>query len=204
MKNKLIKRFAPIVIAFVAMLAMGAGSAFGVTNNASVISPYWQTDSDVYTFVAVSHPSLTGMNSEIGIILSALTEDGSTSFGTSVFTIGQSNTKRIFIVATNHGTINSTNITASDAVFVTGTTNSSSGSLVFTPRSSNPLADREAAGTLGNQATDPTMLSFWGAIVVSSSNSGFAMEFIGDTHDSAFTALSVNNPNFTQEAVGLH
>jgi hypothetical protein len=29
------------------------------------------------------------------------------------------------------------------------------------------------------------MLSFWGAIIIDQSTSGFAMEFIGDMHDSA-------------------
>jgi len=203
MKNKHIKCFSTVV-AFLAMLVLSAGNAFAVQNSSSVISPYWQTDSDVYTFVAISHPSLTGMNSEIGLILTAMTEDASTTFNSATFTVSNSTTKRIFIVATNHGTINSTNITGSDAVFVTGTTSSSSGSLIFTPRSSNPLFDREAAAATGSQATDPTMLSYWGAIVVSSSTSGFAMEFIGDTHDSVFRAVSFANPNFTQRAVGLH
>jgi hypothetical protein len=203
MKNKLIKRFS-IIVALLAMLALGAGSAFGVANNSSVVSPYWQTDSDVYTFVAVSHPSLTGTSSEIGVVLTALTEDSTTTFGTSAFTVTNAKTKRIFIVATNHGTINSTNITASDAIFVTGTTNSASGSLLFTPRASNPQMDRETGSEgLGNQMIDPTMLSYWGAIVVSSTNSGFAMEFIGDTHDSMYNSVTYGNIGWLNEPVGL-
>ena len=31
------------------------------------------------------------------------------------------------------------------------------------------------------------MLSFWGAIVIEANTTGFAMEFIGDMHDSAAT-----------------
>jgi hypothetical protein len=204
MKNKLIKRFS-VMVAFLAMLALSAGSAFGAANNTSVISPYWQSDSDVYTFVAVSHPSLTGTNSEVGVVLTAMTEDSTTTFGTSAFTITNANTTRVFIVATNHSTINSTSITGSDAVFITGTTSATSGSLVFTPRASNVLNDRES-GTAngGSQASDATMLSYWGAIVVSSTNSGFAMEFVGDTHDSAFTAITYSeNGAFRPNAVGL-
>jgi hypothetical protein len=34
------------------------------------------------------------------------------------------------------------------------------------------------------------MLSFWGAVVVEQNSTGFAMEFIGDMHDSAAS------PNF--------
>ena len=203
MKNKLIKRFCTIV-ALVAMLAFSAGNAIAVTNSSGVISPYWQTDSDVYTFVAVSHTSLTGMNSEIGVVLTALTEDASTAFGTAQFTVGNSNTTRVFIVATNHSSINSTNITASDAIFITGTTNATNGSLIFTSRATTPQGDRESGTALGRQAVDATMLSYWGAIVVSSTNSGFAMEFVGDTHDSLLGNESTGNANTANLSVGLN
>jgi len=198
MKNKLIMRFS-IMAALVAMLS--AGNAFGVANNSSVISPYWQSDTDSYTFVAVTHPSLTGMSSTIGVVMTALTENSTTTFGTAAFTVSNANTTRVFIVATNHTTINSTNITGSDAIFVTGTTSATAGNLIFTPRSSNPLLDRQTAAPTGAQMTDTTMLSYWGAIVVSSTNSGFAMEFIGDTHDSLFQRLT--QTGFTGTPVGL-
>jgi len=201
MKNKLIKRFSKVVL-FLAMLALSAGNAFATTNNTDVISPYWQTDSDSYTFVAVSHPSLTGMNSEVGVILTALTEDSTTTFGSSVFTVSQNTTTRVFIVATNHSTINSTAITASTAVFITGTTNAASGSLVFSPRATTPLGDRANGSVLGNQAVAATMLSYWGAVVVSSTNSGFAMEFIGDTHDSLFHFTTLGDPDSATLSVG--
>jgi hypothetical protein len=203
MKTKLIKRFSKVVLLFMAMLALSAGNAFAITNNQAVISPYWQSDTDSYTFVAVSHPSLAGMNSEIGVVLTALTEDATTAFGTTAFTVQETNTTRVFIVATNHSTINSTAITETNAVFVTGTTNSTSGSLVFTPRATTPQGDRESAGLLGGQAVDATMLSYWGAVVVSSANSGFAMEFIGDTHDSIFNVITALTANFTNIQVGL-
>lgn len=203
MKNKLIKRFCATV-AFLAMLAFSAGNAIAVTNNAAVISPYWQTDSDVYTFVAVSHTSLTGMNSQIGVILTALTEDATTTFGTTQFTVSENNTTRVFIVATNHSSINSTNITGSDAIFITGTTNATNGSIIFTSRATTPLGDRESGSVIGNQAVDATMLSYWGAIVVSSTNSGFAMEFVGDTHDSHFTSSSIPSAAYQAYAVGLN
>tara|TARA_B100000686_G_scaffold354854_1_gene467711 strand:+ start:5966 stop:6574 length:609 start_codon:yes stop_codon:yes gene_type:complete len=202
MKNKLIQRFFSTV-AILALLVLSVGNSAALTNNSSVVSPYWQTDSDAYSFIAVSHPSLQGTNSEIGVVLNVMTDDGTTVFGTTAFTVANSETTRVFIVATNHGTINSTNITASSVVFITGTTNASSGSLSFTPRSSNPLLQRESTTQNGLQTTDITSLSYWGAVVVSSTNSGFAMEFIGDTHDSAFTTLTQTTA-FTQSPVGLN
>jgi len=201
MKNKLIQHLFATV-SFVAFLVGTAGTAFAVANDRAVVSPYWQSDSDVYTFVAVTHPSLAGSNSEIGVVLNVLQENGTTVFGTTSFTVTNAQTTRVFIVATNHGTINSTNITGSDAIFVTGTTASTSGSLSFVPRSSNPLTERDGTTTTGKNTTGATSLSYWGAVVVSSSNSGFAMEFIGDTHDSAFTAIT-QSAAFTQGSVGL-
>ncbi len=178
MKNKIITRFS-VFIAAMALLIFNAANAFAVTNSTSVVSPYWQSDGDAYTFVSISHGSLDVMSSQIGVIMQAISNDGTTSFGTSAFTINENTTTRIFVVATNHSTINTSTITASDVVFISGTTTSSSGSLVFTPRASNPL-------TPVTRITDATALNYWGAIVVSSANSGFAMEFIGDTHDSVF------------------
>jgi hypothetical protein len=201
MKNKLIKRISQIVL-FLAILALSAGNAFAVANNQGVVSPYWQTDSDAYTFVAVSHGSLQGMNSEIGVVMTAMTENRTTTFGSTSFTVGQNTTTRVFIVATNHSTINSTAVTGSNLVFVTGTTNSSSGSLIFIPRATAPATDRTGGGTLGKQMVDATMLNYWGAVVVSTTNSGFAMEFIGDTHDSLFNTLTAS-ANFENRAVGL-
>jgi hypothetical protein len=178
MKNKIITRFS-IFIAAMALLIFSAAPAFAVTNGTSVVSPYWQSDGDAYTFVSISHGSLDIMSSQIGVILQAVSNDGTNSFGTTAFTVSQNSTTRIFVVATNHSTINTSTVTDSSVVFVSGTTNSSSGSLVFTPRHSNPLVRRA-------QITDVTALNYWGAIVVSSASSGFAMEFIGDTHDSVF------------------
>jgi len=182
MKNKIITRFS-VFIATMALLIFSAANAFAVSNSTSVVSPYWQSDGDAYTFVSISHGSLDLMSSQIGVIMQAVTNDGTTSFGTTSFTVSQNSTTRIFVVATNHSTINTSTITATDVVFISGTTSSSSGSLVFTPRHSAPLVPI-------SQITDVTALNYWGAIVVSSANSGFAMEFIGDTHDSVFTILT--------------
>jgi len=185
MKNKLITRFL-ITVAGIALLTMSAANAFALSNRASVVSPFWQSDSNVYTFVAVSHSSLQDMNSEIGVIMNALKTDGSTSFGSTSFTVGQNTTSRVFIVATNHATINSVTVTGSADIFITGTTNLASGQLNITSGASNPLLQGFIGTGRTLRARDVTMLTYWGAIVVPGTNTGFAMEFIGDTHDSLF------------------
>ena len=87
MKTKLIKRVSNMV-AILAFLALLAGNAFAVENSSRVVSPYWQSDSGSYTFIAVSHTSLSGMASQIGITINAITNDQS-AFGTAAtFTAG--------------------------------------------------------------------------------------------------------------------
>ena len=196
MKNKFIKRFS-MFIAAMALLIFTTANAFALANSTSVVSPYWQSDGDAYTFVSISHGSLDVMGSQIGVVMQAISNDGASTFGTTTFTVAQNTTTRIFVVATNHSTINSTTVTDSGVIFVSGTTSSSSGSLSFTPRATSPRA------TLSQQR-DVTTLSYWGAIVVSSANSGFAMEFIGDTHDSAFSVKTATNAIATALPVGLN
>ena len=120
MKIKLIKRV-PNMVAILAFLALLAGNAFAVENNSRVVSPYWQSDSGSYTFIAVSHTSLSGMASQIGITVNAITNDQS-AFGTAAtFTISSGSTTRIFITRSGHSTVNSTTIPTAN--FITGTTN---------------------------------------------------------------------------------
>ena len=70
MKTKLIKRV-PNLVAILAFLAILAGNAFAIENSSRVVSPYWQSDSGSYTFIAVSHTSLSGMASQIGVKVNA-------------------------------------------------------------------------------------------------------------------------------------
>ena len=194
MKNKIITRFS-VFIAAMALLIFSAATAFAITNSSSVVSPYWQSDGDAYTFVSISHGSLDLMSSQVGVIMQAVSNDGTSSFGTTAFTVSQNSTTRIFVVSTNHSTINTSTITDGSVVFVSGTTTSSSGSLVFTPRATAPLLPTA-------RITDVTALNYWGAIVVSSASSGFAMEFIGDTHDSVFSVLT--SSQLSRLPVGLN
>ena len=186
MKTKLIKRV-PNMVAILAFLALLAGNAFAVENSSRVVSPYWQSDSGSYTFIAVSHTSLSGMASQIGVTVNAITNDQS-AFGTAAtFTINSGTTTRIFITRTGHASVNSTSIPTAN--FITGTTNFEHGHIRIDPIATSPTtATRDSAGIQvksGSGYRDATMLSFWGAVVVEQNTTGFAMEFIGDMHDSA-------------------
>jgi len=182
MKTKLTKRFSKLV-AVLAFLAILTGNAFAITNSDSVVSPYWQSDSSSYTFIAVSHTSLSGMASQIGLTVNAITNDQS-AFSTAVtFTIESGTTTRIFIVRTNQSTVNSTSI--SSAQFIVGTTNFEHGHIRVDPIATTPTDVTGNLGLTGGGYRDITMLSFWGTVVVETNTTGFAMEFIGDMHDSA-------------------
>jgi hypothetical protein len=139
MKTKLTRQFS-VLIALLAFLVIMSGNAFAVVNNnqAVVLSPYWQSDSGSYTFIAVSHTSLSGMASQIGVVVKALASDINSNtvannvekFGNSVtFTVTSGTTKRVFIVRSAHPTINPTSIP--DAEFITGTSNFTHGSVRF-------------------------------------------------------------------------
>jgi hypothetical protein len=180
MKTKLTKRFSSL-IAILAFLALMAGIAFAETNNQSVVSPYWQSDSGSYTFIAVSHTSLSGMASQIGVTVNALGKD-QVAFGTAVnFTIDAGTTTRVFLVRTNHATVNPTSIPTGE--FISGTTNFAFGHLLISPVASNPeLTTGHAEPFPGYR--DTTMLSYWGSVIIEQNTTGFAMEFIGDMNDS--------------------
>jgi len=179
MKTKLTKRFSSL-IAILAFLALLAGNAFAVTNSQSVVSPYWQSDSGSYTFIAVSHTSLSGMASQIGLTMTALGSD-QVNFGSALnFTIDSGTTTRVFIVGTNHDTINPTSIPT--AQFIQGTTNFTHGSVLISPVASNPEQTTRHAEPFPGYL-DTTMLSYWGSVVIEQNTTGFAMEFIGDMND---------------------
>ena len=190
MKTKLIKRV-PNMVAILAFLALLAGNAFAIQNSSRIVSPYWQSDSGSYTFIAVSHTSLSGMASQIGVTVNAIQND-STAFGTAVtFTIQSGNTERIFIARSGHSTVNPTSIPTGK--FIQGTTNFKHGHIRIDPIATTPtdvIGDRGSTtlrldhGLTGAGFRDATMLSFWGAVVVEQNTTGFAMEFVGDGQDS--------------------
>ncbi len=156
---------------------------FAIPRSQRVISPYWQADGATYTFIAVSHPGLQEIAANVGVVINAVQSDLA-PFGAPVeFTVSANSTKRVFIVATNNPVINESTIP--DGAFIVGTTSGKHGQLVIGPKATDPTTDT------GSGYPDITMLNFWGAVVVQATSTGFAMEFIGDTHDSGAVNLPV-------------
>jgi len=211
MKINHLKRYL-IGIAMTAFLALLAGNAFAdkavdtslidrdfgdgtkcdlecsnYSNNYMVVSPYWQTEGGgSYTFIAVSHSSLSGMASQIGVRVNAITSAKTDYTDAQHFTVSAGETKRVFIIPTNHSTINST--TVPTAVFIAGTTDFSYGHVRVNPATSHPMmriqSTKLPVTNLGDGFRDSTMLSYWGSIIIEAQTTGFAMEFIGDMNDS--------------------
>ena len=162
-------------------------SVWAYENKSRVISGYWQSDSSSYTFMSVTHPSLEGLAAQIGLVVNAIQSDKS-AFGTALtFTISSRETKRIFIVRPDHPDLSPTTIPT--ASFIVGTSNFKHGHIRIDPVSSNP----EIHIPSGSGFRDVTMLNFWGAVVIEKNTTGFAMEFIGDMHDSAATSSMHNS-----------
>ena len=174
-------------------------NAWAIENKSRVISSYWQSDSASYSFISVSHSSLTGLASQIGLVVNAIQSD-LTAFGTAVtFTISAGSTQRIFIARTNHPSLSAAEIPT--ASFIIGTSNFKHGHIRVDPVASNPeiSINPEITFLQSNLELrgfkDVTMLNYWGAIIMESTTTGFAMEFIGDMHDSsAITSMDSSVP----------
>jgi len=188
-----------LTIAMTAFLVLLTGNAFAINGNTRVISPYWQVDTGSYTFIAVTHSSLSGMNSQIGVKITALDSAG-TSYGTAQsFTMAPGKTQRVFIVPTSHSTLNPTSLTDSGVTFIRGTTDYSYGSIIAESVASHPSykylsvdsGDNSSPWAYGTSEgmRDATMLGYWGSVVIESQTTGFAMEFIGDMNDSQSSAV---------------
>ncbi len=158
-----------------------------------VVSPYWQLDSASYTFIGISHPSLSRMSSRIGVRVKVRLKSGELLQQPLEFTIRSNQTQRLFIVQSNHPFLNP--VTLPNALFLLGdSTASKSGNLKFQSLASNP--DQPLNGTLISGHADISMLNFWGAVVVQATSTGFAMEFVGDNKDSrAFNTLNFSGIN---------
>jgi hypothetical protein len=169
-----------------------------------VLSPYWQTDNWILTFIAVSHPSLSGMAGQIGVHVDAVYGvDGSVA-GSAEFTVGSvstgtlatdaKRTHRLYIVATNAShsiQSNTPTSTNTDNFITTATSSPRFGSVVITPVASHP-GICAVKTTVYCGFREITSLNFWGAVLIVNTLTGFAMEFIGDAHDSAVTGATNN------------
>ena len=225
MKINHLKRYL-IGIAMTGFLALLAGNAFGdagfsanasrdydstrksqFANNYTVASPYWQVlGGDSYTFIAVSHSSLSGMASQIGLTINAIDSTGSAYDTAESFTVTAGNTQRVFIVPTNHATINTTNV--SSAVFLAGTTDFTYGHIRINPQTSHPQQMSDSSllfpwSGVGDGFRDSTMLTYWGSVIVEANTTGFAMEFIGDMNDSQTLGVHATQNSYMASGVNL-
>ena len=117
-----------IVIKTAPHLGSGVGTTASKTTGPShnarlAIAPYAQVvPNNSYTFIGVSHPSLTTAHTSIGLMIEAMDMTFTTSASNPleearavVFTIDAGTTHRIFIVDEGHATINSSNTAFSGA-----------------------------------------------------------------------------------------
>lgn len=181
MEIPLMKNTSTFVGLLMLAFAVGASNTLAQTTSAArmVVSPYYQADNASYTFIGISHPSLAAAVSQIGLKISAV---GANPVGNNYleFTISAGGTKRIFIVISNHSVLNPTTLSDSNTLFITVASGNTSSGLIEAISSNIYPTTGNANGDANNLA----QLSFWGAVVAQATNSGFAMEFIGDAHDS--------------------
>ena len=155
------------------------------------LSPYAQVvPDDSYTFIGVSHPSLTTALSAIGVILEVrnmTTVPNNTAGRATVFTIDAGETHRIFVVNVGHSTINTSNaaFTDSNTHLILTENTAQFGSVSAISVNQYPLNPTTVMGI--KKYANLSQLSMWGVVFIPSSSTGFAMEFIGDMHDSTIT-----------------
>ncbi len=165
------------------------------------ISPYAQVvPNSSYTFIGISHPSLATAHTSIGVAVEAIdmtTVPDNASGRAAVFTIDAGTTHRVFIVNNNHATINTNNSLFTDSqthLIVTPATDQF-GSVRVTGIGTSPTIRTTAAKRPGDYNTSTAaivkrwdsvaQLAMWGVVYQSSNGAGFALEFIGDMHDSS-------------------
>jgi hypothetical protein len=177
------------------------------------IAPYAQVvPNNSYTFIGVTHPSLSTAHTSIGLIVEALdmTTAGANNAATRsvVFTINAGETHRVFIVNQGHDTITVDNDSFNNAnTHLISTSEASQfGNIRVTSVGTQPnqrthVADRPG-GHYGNatcseahaSTTTSTciqrydnlaQLSLWGVVYQESNGAGFSLEFVGDMQDSS-------------------
>jgi len=187
--ERLMKKTQIIVMAILLAFLVSAQNATALTKSRAVLSPYFQTDVDsTYSFLGISHPSLSSAATTIGLTVATVGTTGATASQT--FTIQAGETYRIFIVSTNHSTINNLTLTDAGVLFLATTSGSSEGALLTMTANKTEPAVVDAAQEESGGAQSLNMLSMWGAVVIPGTTSGFAMEFVGDAHDSNAVILS--------------
>ncbi len=157
------------------------------------ISPYAQTvPNDSYTFMAISHPSLDTALTQIGVVLEVLgmtTVPNDAGGRSTTFTVDAGETHRVFIVDAGN-TITATNSAFSDArTHIITTDNSAQFGNVRVVGINEDPSGATAVGSV-QKYDNVSQLDMWGVVFIPSSGTGFAMEFIGDAHDSTIGPVS--------------
>ena len=153
-----------------------------------VLSPYAQVvPNDSYTFIGVSHPSLTTALTQIGVILEVRNMDtipNNSAGRAAVFTIEAGETHRVFVVNVGHSTINLSNSSFTDSLTHMIFTQDAAqfGNVSAMSVNQYPLNSTTVRGI--EKYANLSQLSMWGVVFIPASSTGFAMEFVGDAHDS--------------------
>ena len=164
------------------------------------IAPYAQVvPNGSYTFIGVSHPSLATAHTSIGVVVEAMdmtTVPNNEAGRAAVFTVDAGETHRVFIVNQGHDTINLSNsaFTDSNTHLITTLDSSQFGNIKVTGIGSVPTVkhvstnrpgDYRDGGAAVSRWDNLNQLSMWGVVYQASNGAGFALEFIGDMHDSS-------------------
>jgi len=184
------------------LLQSESATAVGPLYNARfAISPYAQVvPNSSYTFIGISHPSLATAHTSIGIAVEALdmtTVPNNAAGRAAVFTVHAGTTHRVFVVNQGHSTINSSNALFTDSLthLITTPDSDQFGNIKVTSIGTVPTLYTTASQRPGRYQTpsanqvsrwdNVAQLSMWGVVYQSSNGAGFALEFIGDMHDSS-------------------
>ena len=150
-----------------------------------VISPYAQVvPNDSYTFISVSHPSLNSAQTQIGVgieVRGMSTVPNNAAGRAAIFTVEAGKTHRIFLTNLSHPTINSS-IESTTTHLIYTVDSAQFGSIRAVGIEENPANSKVVNGI--RKFNNLSQLDFWGVVYIESSGTGFAMEFIGDMHDS--------------------
>ncbi len=169
------------------------------------IAPYAQVvANDSYTFIGISHPSLATAHTSIGLVVEAMnmvTVPNTNAGRAAIFTVSAGETHRVFVINQSHATINGNNASFTDTQthLITTTDASQFGNIKVTSVGTHPYGatlDTMRPGAYAYTAAVPcaaciqrydglNQLSMWGVVYQESNGAGFAMEFIGDMHDSS-------------------
>jgi hypothetical protein len=151
----------------------------------TAITPYVQAvPNDSYTFMSFSHPSLDTAATQVGLIVEVVgmaTVPNTTSGASVNFTVDAGETHRVFVVNNTHSTINASNsaFTDSRTHLILTTDTAQFGSARITGIRETPMI-ADANSNFDNVG----QISMWGVVFIPASGTGFAMEFVGDAHNS--------------------